>query len=584
MPLVKSHDAARPNVDCSIIIPVHNNLRYTKGCIDTLLRDPIRATCELIVVDNGSTDDTPVYLRSLAGRVTVISPGANLGFARANNLAARQAAGRFLVLLNNDTIPGCGWLDAMIETAASDERIAIVGAKLLYPQDRTVQHAGVVITRDLKLQHLYEGFPEDHPAVNKRRDFRIVTAACMLIKRGIYHNHGGLDENFINGFEDVDFCLRVAETGMRVVYEPRAVVLHYAEATAGRHDHENANAVRLTRLWRHKLTSDIDGYLREDGYKINNKRGSVRFVPRGVNMIELLDKARETLKEGNIGEALRQYEKINRADPDNATALSYLADINDRRGELDEAAKFLLRLSRSRPDAEVYMKLAQNSLKRRQYDSAKSYAAEAMNLAAGSNGCADEAHSILGDATYKSGDIDKAAEIYDAVLASDPHQLRALTGRGTVALTRKEYREAVRLFDRALTVHPHHNRAILGKGLAYMGLGRRREGADLVGESLLIEPDNGWAIATILPVLSESGKLDEADKALKRYLEHYPDDHPMLLARAGVAYALGRLNVSRMVLDKVLEIHPEYPGAADLDRELKRSVETAVEAAEPALA
>jgi len=301
-------------------------------------------------------------------------------------------------------------------------------------------------------------------------------------------------------------------------------------------------------------------------------------------MIELLDKARETLKEGNIGEALRQYEKINRADPDNATALSYLADINDRRGELDEAAKFLLRLSRSRPDAEVYMKLAQNSLKRRQYDSAKSYAAEAMNLAAGSNGCADEAHSILGDATYKSGDIDKAAEIYDAVLASDPHQLRALTGRGTVALTRKEYREAVRLFDRALTVHPHHNRAILGKGLAYMGLGRRREGADLVGESLLIEPDNGWAIATILPVLSESGKLDEADKALKRYLEHYPDDHPMLLARAGVAYALGRLNVSRMVLDKVLEIHPEYPGAADLDRELKRSVETAVEAAEPALA
>jgi len=279
MPLIKPKEKTQHNVDCSIIVPVYNGLEYTNVCIDTLLRDRTRASFEIIVVDNGSTDDTPAYLKSLSDKLTIISPGANLGFARANNLGSKQASGRYLALLNNDTIPEPGWMDAMVETARSDERIAIVGAKLLYPRNRTVQHAGVVITNDLKLHHIFEGFPEDHPAVNQRCDFRIVTAACMLVRHGIYYNHGGLDEGFLNGYEDVDFCLRVTETGLRVVYEPRAVVLHYTGMTSGRHIHENANAVRLTRMWRHKLTPDIGKYLDKKRYKPIKKREFLMSFP-----------------------------------------------------------------------------------------------------------------------------------------------------------------------------------------------------------------------------------------------------------------------------------------------------------------
>lgn len=279
MPLIKPKEKTQHNVDCSIIIPVYNGLKYTNVCIDTLLKDHTRTSFEIIVVDNGSTDNSPVYLKSLADKLTIISPGANLGFARANNLASKQASGHYLILLNNDTIPEPGWLDAMIETAQSDERIAIVGAKLLYPRDRTVQHAGVVITNDLTLLHIFEGFPEDYPAVNQRRDFRIVTAACMLIRHGIFYNHGGLDEGFINGLEDVDFCLRVAETGLRIVYEPRAVVLHHAGMTTGRHIYEIANAVRLTRLWRHKLTPDIGKYLDKERYKPIMRRELLMSIP-----------------------------------------------------------------------------------------------------------------------------------------------------------------------------------------------------------------------------------------------------------------------------------------------------------------
>ncbi|NQT34047.1 glycosyltransferase [bacterium] len=577
---VRSDQRNTLSIDCSILIPVFNALDYTRECIETLLRDGSDVAFEIIVVDNGSTDDTPSYLRSKRDSLTVVSPGMNLGFARANNLAARHAIGRFLVLLNNDTIPEQGWLEAMVQATESDKNVGIVGAKLLYPLDRLVQHAGVVLTDDLKLMHIYERFPEDHPAVNKRREFRIVTAACMLVKRELYSELNGLDERFVNGFEDVDFCLRAGEKGMRVIYEPKAVVLHHAERTSGRHLHETNNAMLLTKLWRHKLTPNINRYLTEDGYKINHNRGVATIAPQGERMIELSDsvslslqdKARETLKDGKIGEALDLYEQLYRIDPNNRFALSYIADIHERRGDLEKAATALLKLLRTHPAAEVCLRLAQNALKQQHYDDAIGFAQDSMNNF-GDNGQVEDARTIIADTNYKSGAADTAAELYDAILTANSHNVRALTGRGTVALTRKEYRDAIEYFDRALEVNPHHSRAILGKGLAYMGLNRQREAANLISESLTMEGDNGWAIATILPILSETGKLDIADKALKGYLDFYPDDYPMLLARAGISFAMGRYDLSRKLLDTVLETHPEYPGTEDLDRELKLATE-----------
>jgi len=583
MPLIRPLERESRAVDCSIIIPAFNCLRFTQACVETLLRDRSRAGFEIIVVDNGSSDGTAEFLATRAGYITILSPGVNLGFAKANNLAARSAVGRHLVMLNNDAVPEPGWLDAMAGTANSDDNIAVVGAKLLYPLDRTVQHAGVVVTNDLKLKHIYEGLPENHPAVNKQRDFRSVTGACMLVKSDIYRCFGGLDEGFVNGFEDVDFCWRVNEAGLRVVYEPAAVVLHHAERTSGRHDHETANATRLTRRWRGKLTPDIDRYLTMDGF-VNNNTETDEKVPEGEEMIELLDSAREILKEGRTGDALELYEKISHNDPNNATALSYRADLHDRRGELEKATTLLVRLLRLRGDAEVCLKLAQNALKRRQYDNARKYALEAMKLPTCINGFIREARVIFADATYKSGDVDAAVEIYDEILTTAPDHVRALTGRGTTALTKKDHAKAIQCFDLALAVNPHHARAILGKGLAYMGQGRRREAANLILEALQIESDNGWAIATVLPVLSESGKLDQADIVLKRYIERYPDDHPMLLARSGVNFALGRIEISRQLLDRVMETHPDYPGAKDLDMELKRTSEIRVRVPEPAMA
>jgi GT2 family glycosyltransferase/Tfp pilus assembly protein PilF len=569
MPLItpKEHAAGKP-VKCSIIIPVYNGLDYTENCIESLLKDESKADFEIIVIDNGSTDDTPIYLASLDDRVKTISPGSNLGFSMANNLGAQKASGEYLILLNNDTIPEQGWLDALVSTADSDGKIGIVGAKLLYPIDRLVQHAGVVLTENLKLMHLYENFPEDHPAVNKRRDFKIVTAACMLVRRDAYLGTGCLNERFINGFEDVDFCLRVGESGYRVVYEPNATVLHHSEKTAGRHQYEDQNAILLTKLWRHKLTSDINKYLIEDNYKVKQIRGITVLIPRGEKMTERLDQARSALKEGNNEEALKIYQQLYNDDPQNPVILSYIVDIHERRGELEKAAATLLKLSRIEPSSKVFKRLSQNALKRQQYEQAQKYAREAVNSFSSFDDESAEARAILGDAAFKMGDVDSAGKMYDQILAAESKHVRALTGRGTVALMKQDYQTALNYFERALQVNPHHGRAVLGKGLSFINLSRRKEAADYILESLMIEPDNGWAIATVLPLLSEQGRLKEADYAIKIYLERYPDDYPMLLARAGVNFAMKSYNLSHELLDKVIMNHPDYPGVSDLEREL----------------
>jgi len=585
MPLITPEQrAAGKTVECSIIIPVHNGLDFTEVCIDSLLKDKSKTDFEVIVVDNGSTDDTSIYLASLDDQIKTISLGSNLGFSMANNLGAKQAAGRYLVLLNNDTIPEQGWLDALVTTADSDAKIGIVGAKLLYPDDRLIQHAGVVLTEDLKLMHIYENFPEDHPAVNKRRDFRIVTAACMLVRRDVYLGMGGLDERFINGFEDVDFCLRAGESGYRIVYEPKAIVLHHAGRTVGRRQFEDQNAMLLTKLWRHKLNSDIYKYLNEDNYEVKLKRGITVIVPRGEKMIERLDQARSALKDGNTDEAIKVYQQLYKDDPQNPVILSYIADIHERRGELDKAAATLLKLSRIEPSSRVYKCLAHNALKRQQYEQSQKYAREAVNSFSSFDDESTEARTILGDAAFKLGDVDGAGKMYDLILTTEPKHVRALTGRGTVALMQQDYQTALNFFERALQVNPHHGRAVLGKGLAFISLARRKEAADYILESLMIEPDNSWAIATVLPLLSEQGRLKEADQMLKIYLDHYPDDYPMLLARAGVNYAMKSFNLSRELLDRVIFNHPDYPGVSDLEKELSAVMAATPEIAEPVTA
>jgi GT2 family glycosyltransferase len=160
----------------------------------------------------------------------VIRNETNLGFAAACNAGARAAAGRYVCHLNNDIIAQPRWLAEML--ARMEPGVGIVGARLFFPND-TIQHAGVAMfparfgIEGVGPFHLYWQWPRDTPVTAESTDLEIVTGACMLTPRDLFLELGGFDEIFWNGYEDVDYCLRVRERGLRVVYEPRAMLYHF---------------------------------------------------------------------------------------------------------------------------------------------------------------------------------------------------------------------------------------------------------------------------------------------------------------------------------------------------------------------
>ena len=131
---------------CSIIIPVFNRVELTQQCLTHLAQVTSDPSFEVIIVDNASSDGTPEFLRTLEGDIQVIRNEENRGFAKACNQGAALARGKYVVFLNNDTIPQPGWLSSLVEEVESHEQVGIVGSKLLCPNN-TIQHAGVVISR-----------------------------------------------------------------------------------------------------------------------------------------------------------------------------------------------------------------------------------------------------------------------------------------------------------------------------------------------------------------------------------------------------------------------------------------------------
>jgi GT2 family glycosyltransferase len=259
-----THAQNRPTA--SIVIPVHNKATITRQCVDALLAESADGISrQLIVVDDGSTDWTPSLLAKYGDRILVIRHETALGFAGACNAGAVAATGEFLILLNNDTIPTSGWLPALVNYALHHPAAAVVGAKLLFPND-TVQHAGVAIGLDSLPHHIYSGFPADHPATMLSRRFQVVTAACALFRRGPWQELGGLDMAFQNGWEDVDYCLRAGEAGHEIHYCAESIVYHLESATRNLvSDAERANQALFATRWRDKITPDDYRYYSEDG-------------------------------------------------------------------------------------------------------------------------------------------------------------------------------------------------------------------------------------------------------------------------------------------------------------------------------
>lgn len=227
--------AVDANAKVSILIPSRNQARLLRGCIESIEAKTQFHNYEILVVDNQSDDPEAIaYLASLPHRVVAFTDPFN--FSRIINFGAKCASGNYLLFLNNDTrVISPQWLDTMLGLC-QQKPIGIVGAKLLYPNNR-IQHAGVVLGIGGIAGHAMRGFLRDSKArfgiAGDIRNYSALTAACMMIRKDVFDEVGGFDENIAVAFNDVDFSLRVREAGYRNVYTPDAELYHLESASRG---------------------------------------------------------------------------------------------------------------------------------------------------------------------------------------------------------------------------------------------------------------------------------------------------------------------------------------------------------------
>ncbi|HEX2829930.1 MAG TPA: glycosyltransferase [Burkholderiales bacterium] len=212
----------------SIIVITYNQPELVYGCLASIAEtlQPGALPVEVIVLDNGSRRETLQVLAAVDG-AKLIHSATNLHFLRGVNLAAKHARGRHILLLNSDAQLVPGTLEAAVRTLESAPDIGAVGARIVLP-DATLQEAGSIIWNDGGCQGYGRGHKANDGEFMSRRDVDYCSGAFLLTRRALWERLGGFDERYAPCYyEETDYCVRLWESGYRVVYEPDAVILHY---------------------------------------------------------------------------------------------------------------------------------------------------------------------------------------------------------------------------------------------------------------------------------------------------------------------------------------------------------------------
>ncbi|WP_413975821.1 glycosyltransferase [Stenotrophomonas acidaminiphila] len=209
----------------SIVIPVYNHAAHTLACLRALAAHPPAAACEILVIDDGSSDDTAAWMAAIDG-LRHHRRAHNGGFIAACNDGLRLARGQYVVLLNNDTVPQPGWLDALLDTFAQVPEAGLVGAQLLYPDGRLQESGGIVFDDGSCWSYGRFESAED-PRYASLRDADYCSGAALAIPRALFEQLGGLDARYAPAYyEDTDLAFKVRAAGRRVLVQPGSRVVH----------------------------------------------------------------------------------------------------------------------------------------------------------------------------------------------------------------------------------------------------------------------------------------------------------------------------------------------------------------------
>ena len=336
----------------SIIIPVFNQLSYTKACLEALSRDrEVQETAEIIVVNDGSTDDTAEFLSQASREVAnlrFITMPKNSGFACACNRGAHESSAPELLFLNNDTLPEAGWLSTLQKTLQL-ARTGLVGPKLLYPESRNINHAGYVYGSNMGgFYSIYHHFPEEFHGVQKRREFQALLGACILLRREHFNLVSGFSEY---GLEDIDLCFKLRSKGLRAIYEPQAVVLHYGSVTlkgsqAG--SYVITDVIGFSERWpKDKIEPDDETFYSEDGFAISEiKQGTLLLKEVITEAAVLYAQAMGYKESGALDQAIEFFQKAVACYRGYSSAYEELVNVFMDQGNLQRAVYWAEQMTR----------------------------------------------------------------------------------------------------------------------------------------------------------------------------------------------------------------------------------------------
>lgn len=245
----------------SVVVPVHGKWEYTERCLRALSGTSGAVPFEVIVVDDASPDDTRARLSAVTG-VRVVPLDVNQGYVGACNAGIEAARGDLVVLLNNDTRVHPDWLVPLVD-ALEDPTIGLAGSRLVYPDGRLQEAGGIVFDDASGWNYGKFGDPED-PRYTYRRDVDYCSGASIMLRRSTLAELGGLDTRFAPAYyDDTDLAFAVRALGLRVVYEPRSIVVHDegvshgTDESVGIKSYQGVNRTKFQEKWAAELAGQM---------------------------------------------------------------------------------------------------------------------------------------------------------------------------------------------------------------------------------------------------------------------------------------------------------------------------------------
>lgn len=231
--------AESPCTPLSFIVVNRNTADLLVRCLDHIFQSDLDANPVVVVVDNGSSDDSVSRVKERYPTVFVIEAGRNLGFAAANNRAIQQIKGDFLLLVNTDALLEKSCARSLLDFVEADSRVGMAGPQLLNadgsPQT-SYEAAPTLATETLNRSLLKRLFPSRFPGKSRRpsepEEVETLIGAVMMIRRDALDKLGGFDEDYFFFMEETDLAVRMRQAGWKVVHDPRARAVHLQGATA----------------------------------------------------------------------------------------------------------------------------------------------------------------------------------------------------------------------------------------------------------------------------------------------------------------------------------------------------------------